>query len=314
LWDPKADSELYRTYCPNCGDRLIGDAEKGEQVCQACGYVAPAAADEGPEWKAIDLEEKSKRVRVGSPTTLTLHDLGLSTDIGSDMRDSHGKHLDPTMRATVEKMKKWQSRIRTINSQERGLSIVLAKITEVCDNLNLPRNVAETAAHIYRTSVKLKVAKSKSIMGMTAATVYLACRKCGVSRTLKEVARASGIEKGSVAKYYRLILKDVEKEYVPPASVEKHISKLVNIAKIDTRVEHLALLLARSTNDSKISSGKAPAGLAAAYVYMSSVMRGEHLPQREVAEFAEVTEVTVRNRCRELLDNYIIRQKIGWTE
>src|SRR5580692_7663083 len=168
LWDPKADSELYRTYCPNCGDRLIGDSDKGEQVCQACGYVAAAGADEGPEWKAIDLEEKTKRVRVGSPTTLTLHDLGLSTDIGSDMRDSHGKYLDPTMRATVEKMRKWQSRVRTINSQERGLSIVLAKITEVCDNLNLPRNVAETAAHIYRTSVKLKVAKSKSIMGMTA--------------------------------------------------------------------------------------------------------------------------------------------------
>jgi len=314
MWDPKVDSELYRTYCPNCGGNLIGDTEKGEQVCQACGFVATAPEDEGPEWKAIDLEEKSKRVRVGAPTTLTLHDLGLSTDIGSDYRDSHGRYLDPTMRATVEKMKKWQSRIRTINSQERGLAIVLAKITEVCDNLNLPRNVAETAAHIYRTSVKLKVAKSKSIMGMTAATVYLACRKCGVSRTLKEVARASSLDKGSVAKYFRLILKDVEKEYVPPPSVEKHISKLVNLAKIDPRVEHLALQLSKATNESKISSGKAPAGLAAAYVYMSSVMRGDHLPQREVAEFAEVTEVTVRNRCRELLDNFVIRQRIGSME
>jgi len=276
--------------------------------------VSAGAVDAGPEWKAIDLEEKSKRVRVGSPTTLTLHDLGLSTDISTEMRDSHGKYLDPAMRATVEKMKKWQSRIRTINSQERGLSIVLSKISEVCNNLSLPRNVAETAAHIYRTSVKLKVAKSKSIMGMTAATVYLACRKCGVSRTLKEVARAAGIEKGNVAKYFRLILKDVEKNYVPPPSVEKHISKLINLAKIDPRVEHLALNVSRQTNDSKISSGKAPAGLAAAYVYMSSVMLGEHLPQREVAEFAEVTEVTVRNRCRELLDNYIIRQKLGWKE
>jgi transcription initiation factor TFIIB len=314
LWETKTDDGSFRIYCPVCGNRLIGDSEKGEQVCPSCGYVNTGPVDAGPEWKAIDLEEKSKRVRVGSPTTLTLHDLGLSTDISTDMRDSHGKYLDPAMRATVEKMKKWQSRIRTINSQERGLSIVLSKITEVCNNLNLPRNVAETAALIYRTSVKLKVAKSKSIMGMTAATVYLACRKCGVSRTLKEVARAAGLEKGNVAKYFRLILKDVEKDYVPPPSVEKHISKLVNLAKIDPRVEHLALNVSRQTNDSKISSGKAPAGLAAAYVYMSSVMLGEHLPQREVAEFAEVTEVTVRNRCRELLDNYIIRQKLGWKE
>ena len=99
--------------------------------------------------------------------------------------------------------------------------------------------------------------------------------------------------------------------HVPPPSVEKYISKLVNMAKIDPRVEHLALTLSRNTNDSKISSGKAPAGLAAAYVYLSSVMVGEHLPQREVAEFAEVTEVTVRNRCREILDNYVIRQEFG---
>ncbi|MBI3022290.1 MAG: transcription initiation factor IIB [Thaumarchaeota archaeon] len=314
MWETKTDDGFFRTNCPVCGNKLIGDSEKGEQVCPSCGFVTTGPVDEGPEWKAIDLEEKSKRVRVGSPTTLTLHDLGLSTDISTEMRDSHGKYLDPAMRATVEKMKKWQSRIRTINSQERGLSIVLSRISEVCNNLSLPRNVAETAALIYRTSVKLKVAKSKSIMGMTAATVYLACRKCGVSRTLKEVARAAGLEKGNVAKYFRLILKDVEKNYIPPPSVEKHISKLVNLAKIDPRVEHLALNVSRQTNDSKISSGKAPAGLAAAYVYMSSVMLGEHLPQREVAEFAEVTEVTVRNRCRELLDNYIIRQKLGWKE
>jgi transcription initiation factor TFIIB len=303
--------DAFRTSCPVCGNRLIGDTEKAEEVCPTCGYVTYAPADEGPEWKAMDLEEKNRRVRVGSPTTLTLHDLGLTTEISRTMRDSHGKYLDPVMRATVEKMRKWQSRSRTSSSEERGLSNVLSRISELCQSLNLPGNVAETAAQIYRTSAKLKVAKSKSIMGMSAATVYLACRKCGVSRTLKEVARVSGMEKGSVARYFRLVLKDVEKGYVPPPSVEKYISKLVNMAKINPKVEHLALILSRKTADSKISSGKAPAGLAAAYVYISSVMVGDHLPQREVADSAEVTEVTVRNRCREILENFVIRQELG---
>src|SRR5271157_4092755 len=242
LWNTSRD-DGFRISCPVCGNRLIGDSEKGEQVCPTCGYVTQAPADSGPEWKAMDLEEKNKRVRVGSPTTLALHDFGLSTEIGREMRDSHGKYLDPAMRATVEKMKKWQSRIRTITSEERGLSNVLSKINELCEALNLPDNVAETAALIYRTSARMKVAKSKSILGMTAATVYLACRKCGVSRTLKEVARAAGMEKGSVARYFRLVLKDVEKDYIPPPSVEKYISKLINTAKIDPRVEHLALTL-----------------------------------------------------------------------
>jgi transcription initiation factor TFIIB len=310
LWNIRRDDGAGNS-CPVCGNLLIGDLEKGEKVCPTCGYVTSAPADEGPEWKAMDLEEKNKRVRVGAPTTLSLHDLGLSTEISRTMRDSHGRFLDPTMRATTERMRRWQSRARTSSSEERGLSNVLSKITELCQALTLPDNVAETAAQIYRTSARMKVAKSKSILGMTAASVYLSCRKCGVSRTLKEVARAAGIEKGTVARYFRLLMKDVEKGYVPPPSVEKYISKLVNMAKIDPKVEHLALTLSRKTADSKISSGKAPAGLAAAYVYLSSVMVGDHLPQREVAEFAEVTEVTVRNRCREILENFVIRQELG---
>ena len=112
--------------------------------------------------------------------------MNVPNEISKTNRDSHGKYLDSTMRAAVERMRKWQNRARIINSEEN----VLSMISELCQSLNLPDNVAETAAQVYRTSAKMKVAKSKSILGMTAATVYLACRKCGVSRTLKEVARA----------------------------------------------------------------------------------------------------------------------------
>jgi transcription initiation factor TFIIB len=106
------------------------------------------------------------------------------------------------------------------------------------------------------------------------------------------------------------LVNEVESNYIPPPSVQKFISKLVNKEKINPRVERLALELADRTNESEISSGKTPAGLAAAYVYIASVLSGEHIPQREIAEFAEVTEVTVRNRCREILDKFVIRQRL----
>lgn len=311
MWQSRGSDYADSTSCPICGNSLVRDYDKGEVACPRCGFVAAdQTEDRGPEWKAIDLEEKEKRVRVGSPRTLALHDFGLTTEIGTSMRDSHGRSLEPYMRMTIGKMKKWQTRIRTSTSEERGLSNVLSKISEVSNLLSLPKMVSETAAHVYRVSARLKVAKSKSIIGMTAASVYLACRKCGVGRSLKEVARAAHVDKRTVAKYYRLVLKEVEKEYVPPPSVSKYISKLINVAKIDPKVERLALFIAGKTDDTSISSGKAPAGLAAAYVYISSVLLGKHVPQREIAEVAEVTEVTVRNRCREILDNFLIRQKL----
>ncbi|MBI2127313.1 MAG: transcription initiation factor IIB [Thaumarchaeota archaeon] len=303
------DGSLLR--CPNCRRPLIGDYDKGELLCSHCGLVVlDHIQDSSPEWKALDPEEKLKRVRVGAPRTLALHDFGLTTEISQVSRDSGGNSLAPYMRQSLESMRKWQRRIRTSNSQERGLSEVLSRITEFSEALSLPSNTVETAAHIYRTSVKMKFAKSKSIAGMAAASVYLACRQCGVGRTLKEIAKAANIDKGAVAKYYRLILREVKMDYVPPHPVQKYISKLVNLAHIDTKVERLALSLAADMKDSKLSSGKAPAGLAAAYIYISAVMQGYRLPQREIAEVAEVTEVTVRNRCREILDNFTIRQRL----
>lgn len=307
MWRKNSESSSFR--CPNCRRPLIGDYDKGEVLCPKCGLViVDHVQDMSPEWKALDPEDKLKRVRVGAPRTLALHDFGLTTEIGDIPHDSGS--LSPYMRASLETMKRWQRRIRTSSSQERGLSDVLARISEISENLSLPDNITETAAHIYRTSAKMKFAKSKSIIGMAAASVYLACRKCGIGRTIKEVAKAASIDKGSVAKYYRLIIRETENDYVPPHPVQKYISKLVNIAKIDPKVERLALNLAAEMKDSKISSGKAPAGLAAAYIYISAVMQGQHLPQREIAEIAEVTEVTVRNRCREILDNFTIKQRL----
>ncbi len=309
MWKQENEVNTDST-CPTCGKWLIGDYYKGEVICPSCGFVvSEQAEDRGPEWKAIDPEDKAKRVRVGSPRTVALHDFGLSTEIGREMKDSQGRYLDRGARSQYYKLQKWQRRVRTTPA-ERSLSGVLAKIAEVSNALNLPKNVLETAAQIYRNSARLKVARSKSIIGMTAASVYLACRKCGVSRSLKEISRASHIDKRTVAKYYRLVLKEVETEYIPPPSIWKYISKLSNIAKIDPKVERLALHLARKTDDSTISSGKAPAGLAAAYVYMSSVMLGVHIPQREIADVAEVSEVTIRNRCREILENYVITQSL----
>ena len=297
--------------CPTCGKSLIGDAFKGEIVCSSCGFVvSEQLIDRGPEWKAIvEPEDKAKRVRVGAPRTIALHDFGLSTTIGRDMRDSNGQYLDRKARNQYYKLQKWQTRVRTTPT-ERSLSGVLFKITEVSKNLSLPRNVIETAAQIFRDCARLKVSRSKSIIGMTAASVYLACRKCDVGRSIKDVADAANTNQRTVAKYYRLILKEVETTYVPPPSILKYISKLVNIAKINPRVERLALLIARKTNDSRISSGKSPAGLAAAYVYIASVMLGVHIPQREIADVAGVTEVTIRNRCREIIENFTITQSL----
>jgi len=298
--------------CPICRNRLIGDADKGETFCPKCGFVAnDQAIDPSAEWKSSNYEDRLKRSRVGMPSTYSLHDYGLSTDISAEGKDSHGRYLGQMNRMDAQRMRKWQARIRTSSSGERTLSIALAKISEIADQLNLPSSIVEEASHIFRKSVKQSVSKSKSISGMAAASIMLACRRTMVNRTLKEIGAAAGLTERSAAKYFRVLqMSGIEMVYVPPPPIQKYISKLVNNEKINPRVERLALELAEKANESEISSGKTPGGLAAAYVYIAAVMWGEHIPQREIAEFADVTEVTVRNRCREILEKFVIRQKL----
>ena len=50
----------------------------------------------------------------------------------------------------------------------------------------------------------------------------------------------------------------------------------------------------------RISAGKLPMGLAATVLYISCLKNGENKTQKDIAEAAGVTEVTLRNRFNDL--------------
>ena len=209
-------------YCPACRSALVNDREKGENVCPECGYVAPEPSVETSiGWKYSNDDHTRVSERSGIPSTFSLHDYGLSTDISTVGRDSHGKSLDNYSRETAERMQMWQRRIRTSASGEKSLSNALTKISEVSGQLKLPTSLIEDASLIFRKSSKQNVSKSKSIAGMAAASVYLACRHGNVNRSLSEIASAAGIQPRAAARYYRLLLNEVERNYVAPLTVQK---------------------------------------------------------------------------------------------
>ena len=50
----------------------------------------------------------------------------------------------------------------------------------------------------------------------------------------------------------------------------------------------------------KINAGKEPMGLAATVLYASSIKTDEKIPQKEIAAAPGATEVTIRNRFKDL--------------
>jgi len=289
--------------CPECGStRLMRDYENAEIVCMDCGIVVAAKiADRGPEWRAFDDEQRAKRTRVGAPLTYTIHDKGLSTMIDWHDRDIYGKSLSPGQKAQVYRLRKWQRRIRVSDATERNLAFALSEITKIANNLSLPKNILETASVIYRKAVKERLIRGRSIQGVTAAAIYLACRKCGLARTLEEIAQASTVNKKEVGRSYRFLIKELDYT-IPPVKPSQYITKFSNQLTMQGKVEEIAHKILTAAKELKLTSGRGPTGIAAAASYIASVLTGERKTQREIAEIAQVTEVTIRNRYKELVE------------
>jgi transcription initiation factor TFIIB len=231
--------------------------------------------------------------------TYTIHDKGLSTTIGWTNRDAYGKSIPTKNRAQLYRLRKWQRRVRISDATERNLALALSRIDRLASGMGLPRTVRETAAMIYRKAALKNLVRGRSIQGVTAASIYAACRQCHVPRTLDEVSIIAQMSRKEIGRNYRYVSRELELKLMPTAPKD-YISRFCSELKLSNSVQVKTLEILGHAANQELTSGRGPTGLAAASLYISSVLCGERRTQREVAEIAGVTEVTIRNRYKEL--------------
>ncbi len=295
--------------CPECKSAVVDDFQNGERICSGCGIVVDEQmADYGPETKTVNLEDKMRLARASGHTTFAQHDMGIATEISVGSTDFSGKKINSSISNQMQNLRKWQQRVRVTSPRERRLTNVLGKITETCESCNLSKNVVETASKIYRSLDGKNIeVKGKSVISITVAVVYMACKQCDVVRSLEEICKnvcmAKDVKAKSklAAKYYRNIVLEMGQAITPTVTMDKYISKIANLTKAEPRVERLALEIAEKTNVQGITDGKTPNGIASAYLYIGSILLGQTVLQRDMSSVSGVTEVTIRNRVKEIL-------------
>ncbi|QZY00034.1 transcription initiation factor IIB [Halobaculum rubrum] len=288
--------------CPECSGNVITDEEHGETVCEECGLVIDEdSVDRGPEWRAFDAAEKDQKSRVGAPTTNTMHDKGLSTNIDWRDQDAYGRSLGARQRQKMRRLRKWNERFRTRDSKERNLKQALGEIDRMASALGLPDNVRETASVIYRRALDEDLLPGRSIEGVSTSCVYAAARMAGVPRSLDEIAEVSRVGKDEVARTYRYVVRELKLE-VKPADPEQYVPRFASSLELSDESEMRAKQLLRNAKDKGVHSGKSPVGLAAAAVYAAALLTNEKTTQAAVSEIADISEVTIRNRYHELLE------------
>lgn len=287
--------------CPVCNstERFV-DNSRAEVCCARCGLVLDEnLIDHGPEWRAFDHEQRDKRTRTGAPLTYTISDKGLNTTIDWKDKDIHGHKIPERNKAQIYRLRKWNKRMRVSGAGERNLAFALSELDRDSSRLGIPRSVREDAAIIYRSAPKNKLIRGRSIEVVVASALYAACRRCNIPRTLDEIAIASNVSKKQVGKTYRFLSRELNIK-LKPTSPSDYISRFASKLGLSGEVQAKAIEIINKAVKSGLSSGKGPTGVAAAALYIASLLLGERKTQKEVSEISGVTEVTIRNRYKEL--------------
>jgi len=295
--------------CPRCSAQgSVFDSTSGEYICNSCGFVLEDRAQEaGVEWTAFSREERDALSHTGSPELLSRHDMGLSTIIGNDYRDGGGAKLSSAARNAAQRMRTWDSRSMYRKPRDKNLMTALSELSRLAEKLNVGSNVVERAAYIYRKALEMNLVRGRTITGMVSAALYEACRSTSTPRNLKDVAGVSDLKKKDLARCYRLLVRELNLA-LPVADPSRCVTRIASRAGMSERSQRKALEILAVVRDSRGLSGKAPMGLAASALYLANIMtEGEtHVTQRDVAEAAGVTEVTIRNRSKGI--NEIMRE------
>jgi transcription initiation factor TFIIB len=293
--------------CPDCGSTAFHeDPSRGEMICANCGLVLKEEMiDTGQEWRAFDTEQMSKRARGGAPLTFTKHDKGLTTEIGKGLGELY--KVPAKKRAQYYRLTKWHKRL--IKSKDRNLSFALSELQRIVSFLNLPRPIHERIARYYEEAVNKGLVRGRSIESVIAALTYAVSREFGSPRTLDEISEASGVEKREIGRTYRYIARELHIRILP-ADPMTFVPRFCSMLGLSDKVHAKSIEILKKAKKHDITSGKGPTGVAAAAIYVACVLVGEKRTQREVADIVGVTEVTIRNRYKELIEKLGIEEEV----
>jgi transcription initiation factor TFIIB len=230
-----------------------------------------------------------------------IYDKGLSTMISWQNKDHYGHTIPAKTQAKMYRLRKWHQRTRMKRGAEYNVHQALQYIIQTSSKMGLPRSVRENAAVIYRKAARNDLIRGRSIEGMAATALYAGCRQCNFPRSLDEISKSSGISKKEIGRNYRFISRNLSLKILP-IKPQDFLNRFTSKLKLTQQSLQKANELIEKGHETNTITGCSPSGIAAAAIYIASILCDERKTQKEVAETAGVTEVTIRNRYREFCD------------
>ncbi|KAL8796562.1 MAG: hypothetical protein Q9182_007365 [Xanthomendoza sp. 2 TL-2023] len=327
-WRENLNMNLMCKECKEDPPNIVEDFSAGDTVCGSCGLVlGDRIVDTRSEWRTFtnDDQNNDDPSRVGDGANPLLNGAQLQTNIAF-VGGASAKSRD-------------LSRAQNKATHDKSTQVLLGAykhIGSLCDGLGVPKNVSDTAKHLFKIVHDENAFRGKSQETVIAGCIFIACRQCKVPRTFREIFDLTKVTKPEIGRVFKHLEKFfagrnekmkasiVEAGGVPDpngsgfnAAVEattpkdlclRFCSQLNLSAKCTTLSQDIAIR-AETTGD---LAGRSPISTAAACIYMASYLAGEARSAKDVSSVAGVSDGTIRNAFKLMLPNKERLVKSEW--
>lgn len=283
--------------CPECSGSL--HTNTGEVVCRDCGLVIEAdTIDPGKEWREFD--DRDSRARTGSPLTVSRHDNGLNTVMGT-RKDGHGHDLTARQRRHYRRLERQHSKTTTGSKRDRNKIYAFTEIRRFTSAFDAGRDLRDRASAIFRTAHDNGLLKGRSLDSMSAGAFYAACRERGRSVTPADVAEYARCDTSAVFQAFATLDRELGLSSTPFSPVD-HVPRLASTLGLPRRDLEAARRVASRAVEAGFTNGVSPSAFAAACIYY---VTGGEVTQARAADVAGATASTVRKHYRALAESAI---------
>lgn len=302
--------------CPECKENPpnLEFPDSHETVCGSCGLVlADREIDMHSEWRTFSNDDQNSDdpSRVGDAMNPLLNGNQLETSIASG---GSGRARD-------------LYRAQNKQSSDKANKQLLAAYKEIgalCDGYGIQKNVSDTTKYLYKLVDDAKAFKGKSQDAVIAGCLFIACRRCNVSRTFSEIHTVTKVSKKEIGRIFKSLnnffkhkdleleiggaggaakggLPDTNDQFINTATNPSDLcNRYCNLLELPYQVSNVSASLSDRVSSKGDLAGRSPLSVVGACIYMASYLMGHGKPAREISAVVHVSDGTIRGAYKQL--------------
>ena len=283
--------------CPHCGARGSPAMLDGNMTCASCNTVLGRHLDHSAEWRVFataDGRGGGAPARCCPPTSALLPSLGCT--IGGRARRTRG--AEPGRMRMVQRYQMWSSR----SYRERTLCSVFDVLTASAAQHGVPPSILEEAKTLYKSVSQAKIWRGENRAGIVATSLFVACRRSGVPRSTREVARMFNVRTETVTRGCRAFSATLEPsgadaDCTGPLHFVNRFCCRLGLGAAETRA--VREVVERAQELAVATECMPPSLVAGALAFVGEAL-GLGLSRKDVAEACLLSQVTVAKCHRRL--------------